>query len=467
MMASSPKGKKDSTQNEETKVETSRKRSGSASGQRVKTLTANNKHSRHFSDRPERPKKVQGKAIRIYSTKMTELRTAQRNKRTLIKTVLADFRILKKIGKGGYGEVYLAEHIKTRKLVALKQMQKELITKTEKIEHIKNERNVLIDANSPFLISLHSSFQDAECLYLAMEYCPGGDLRALLDALQTLEESEAALYFAEMITAVHTLHNMEYIHRDLKPENFLIDAKGHLKLTDFGLSKLINHSGVLSFKTKRSTPNFGQPNINRRSLMPGQEVHFRLTNQNFNDKFTRTRERSVASRQIPRNLKPQPLTRTDRGNTLSVIEMKERFRTFSKVGSPDYMSPEVLSDQGYGEEVDWWSLGCCFFEIIMGFPPFTGDTPEAVFDNIIHWKTVIPTLLSQYKTYMSPECFSLISGLLSEPKVRLGANIDTLKNHPFFKKNNINWDKLLDNIPPFIPNPMTRIHRILIADSKV
>lgn len=159
---------------------------------------------------------------------------------------LSDFELVKKIGQGGFGEVYVCRKKDTKEVLALKIVNKSLIWKKNKVTQMKNERDVLA-SNLPnsWMVQLAYSFQDPHRCYLAMEYCPGGDLRHLLAAYGYLEEDEARLYMAEMIFAVFTLHQLGYIHRDLKPDNFLIDSTGHLKLTDFGLSKDGLHSHVV------------------------------------------------------------------------------------------------------------------------------------------------------------------------------------------------------------------------------
>jgi len=125
------------------------------------------------------------------------------------------------------------------------------------------------------------------------------------------------------------------------------------------------------------------------------------------------------------------------------------------VGSPDYMSPEVTQNlnekMGYGEEVDWWSLGCVFFEMLLGAPPFEGDTPYEIFENINKWKTIIPNLLETYSDSMAPECKLLLEGMLCEKEKRLGREINDYKNHVYFK--DLDWDNLHDVEPPFVPNP--------------
>jgi protein-serine/threonine kinase len=339
---------------------------------------------------------------------------------------LSHFKLIKLIGKGGFGEVYLVEHIKSGKKLALKVMDKRDISKKDKVQSIKNERNVLVKGklHNAWLVRLHYSFQDKAFLYLAMEYCPGGDLRAFISAHGDLEEEDARLYFAEMILAVHTLHQMGYIHRDLKPDNFLIDKNGHLKLADFGLSK-----EAAGRRTQLITP---PTRAERRgSILNVPKQLETLSASNFDRRFQRTRRESTAKKALP---KPQT-----------------NGRAYSIVGSPDYMSPEVLTQEGYGEEVDWWSLGVIFFEMILGIPPFGGDTPEEVFEAIGNYRQLLPSILAQYRPYMTADCFALIGGLLCDPKNRLGdqEGIERFKKLKFFA--GLDWDNVLELDPPFRP----------------
>lgn len=287
-----------------------------------------------------------------------------------------------------------------------------------------------------------------------MEYCPGGDLREFLSQIGTLEEEEAQLYFAEMIMAVHTLHKMGYIHRDLKPDNFLIDQRGHLKLADFGLSK----SSVVAAQPGMG----GVPQLTPQyTLLPGQAEKLKELN-NSKRKWHAHGELTKRPSKLDMKLsKPLiELAPTSSQTNPSHVELspgilaKKKRLVFSVVGSPDYMSPEVTSGltdtapKGYSEEVDWWSLGCVMTEMLLGAPPFTGATPEEIFENIHNWKTILPELMESYRIYMTPNCFSLLSGFLCEPSERLGKDIKKLQSHPFF---DLNWDDLHSKTPPFIP----------------
>jgi serine/threonine kinase 38 len=102
---------------------------------------------------------------------------------------------------------------------------------------VKAEREILIKAKNPWVVELKCSFQDEKHLYLVMEFLPGGDLMTLLMRKDILSEDESRFFIGELILAIETIHNLNYIHRDLKPDNLLLDKDGHIKLTDFGLCK--------------------------------------------------------------------------------------------------------------------------------------------------------------------------------------------------------------------------------------
>lgn len=364
------------------------------------------------------------------------------------KVSLKDFRVIKLIGKGGFGEVYLVEHIAKKKKLALKVLDKKHIASTKKAQCILNERDVLVKGKiTPFLMHLSYSWQDEKYLYLAMKYCPGGDLRSLLSAIGPFEEDEARLYMAEMVLAVDSLHNMGYIHRDLKPDNFLIDKRGHIVLADFGLStengNILKPLEKSSIRTKTETRH-----IRAHSILLGEQELEELNKKNFNLRFTRTRSNALLS--DPSKPSRPSIPRYNPNLTNAVNNQTRKAKAYSIVGSPEYMSPEILSESGYSKEVDWWSLGCIFFELLLGDTPFSGETPEEVFENVSNWKTVIPQVLGQYKEYFSESCFDLISKLICGRESRLGkTGIDEIKNHPFFA--NLNWDNIREEIPPFIP----------------
>merc|ERR1719450_1879839 len=151
-------------------------------------------------------------------------------------TTLDDFTLLKVIGKGSYGKVMLVQH-KNNEVFAMKMLRKENIVKRNQVEHTKTERNVLEAVSHPFIVTLHYAFQTPKKLYFVLEYCPGGELFFHLSRAGRFSEGRCRFYASEILLAIEYLHRLNIIYRDLKPENILLDAEGHVRLTDFGLSK--------------------------------------------------------------------------------------------------------------------------------------------------------------------------------------------------------------------------------------
>ncbi|UKZ59446.1 uncharacterized protein TrAtP1_000749 [Trichoderma atroviride] len=152
-----------------------------------------------------------------------------------------DFDSLRCLGKGTYGTVVLVKQRSTGRLYAQKQFKKaSLVVHKKLVEQTKTERQILESVNRhPFVVKLFYAFQDQEKLYLILEYGQGGELFTHLNTEKMFSESVAAFYMAEMLLAISHLHQtLGVIYRDLKPENCLLDADGHLLLTDFGLSKV-------------------------------------------------------------------------------------------------------------------------------------------------------------------------------------------------------------------------------------
>uniref|UniRef100_A0A183A4G8 non-specific serine/threonine protein kinase n=1 Tax=Echinostoma caproni TaxID=27848 RepID=A0A183A4G8_9TREM len=149
-----------------------------------------------------------------------------------------DFQLLKVLGKGGYGKVFLARKMDTGQTYAMKVLKKaSIVTNAKDTAHTKSERNILEMIKHPFLVQLHYAFQSPGKLYLVLEFLAGGELFMQLEKEGVFMENQASFYLAEITLAIGHLHSMGIIYRDLKPENVLLDIEGHVKLTDFGLSK--------------------------------------------------------------------------------------------------------------------------------------------------------------------------------------------------------------------------------------
>lgn len=315
------------------------------------------------------------------------------------RTSIDDFEIIKPISRGAYGKVFLARKRITGDLFAIKVLKKLDMIRKNDIERILAERNILITVRNPFVVRFFYSFTCRDNLYLVMEYLNGGDLYSLLRKLGCLEEHVARVYIAELVLALEYLHSLGIIHRDLKPDNILIARDGHIKLTDFGLSKigLINSSIDLSgSETSGSTL---------------------LDDENQRRLLEHAHERGLRSRS-------------------------------SAVGTPDYLAPEILLGTAHGYAADWWSVGIILFELITGIPPFTARLPEMIFDNILNRKIPWPHVPDD----MSHEAKDLIDRFLTQdPDLRLGANgASEVKAHPFFKE--INWDNLSLQKAAFVPH---------------
>ncbi|KAM8974748.1 microtubule-associated serine/threonine-protein kinase 1 [Pelodytes ibericus] len=149
-----------------------------------------------------------------------------------------DFETIKLISNGAYGAVYLVRHRETRQRFAMKKINKQNLLLRNQVHQAFIERDILTFAQNPFVVSMFCSFQTRRHLCMVMEYVEGGDCATLLKHIGALPLEMARLYFAETVLALEYLHNYGIVHRDLKPDNLLITSMGHVKLTDFGLSKM-------------------------------------------------------------------------------------------------------------------------------------------------------------------------------------------------------------------------------------
>lgn len=147
------------------------------------------------------------------------------------------YEVIKLIGNGSFGEVYLVKHKRTKELFAMKVIHKLKIMSQNIIRYVMTEKRVMAHTNHPFIVKLRSAFQTKERLFLVMDYCPGGDLSKCLLKEKRFAEDRAKIYLAEITLAIESLHKRNIIFRDLKPDNVVIDKNGHVLLTDFGLSK--------------------------------------------------------------------------------------------------------------------------------------------------------------------------------------------------------------------------------------
>ncbi|EZF23950.1 AGC/AKT protein kinase, variant [Trichophyton rubrum D6] len=151
---------------------------------------------------------------------------------------MADFELLKVVGKGSFGKVMQVMKRDTGRIYAMKTIRKAHIISRSEVEHTLAERSVLSQISNPFIVPLKFSFQSPEKLYLVLAFVNGGELFHHLQREQRFDINRARFYTAELLCALECLHGFKVIYRDLKPENILLDYSGHIALCDFGLCKL-------------------------------------------------------------------------------------------------------------------------------------------------------------------------------------------------------------------------------------
>ncbi|KAL7275440.1 hypothetical protein RUND412_001612 [Rhizina undulata] len=172
------------------------------------------------------------------SPRLTGVNLPQQQNRAVAPSI-KDFEIIKPISKGAFGSVYLSKKKSTGDYFAIKVLKKADMIAKNQVTNVRAERAIMmVQGESDFVAKLFWTFASKDYLYLVMEYLNGGDCAALIKVLGGLSEDWAMKYLAEVILGLEHLHGRGIVHRDLKPDNLLIDQKGHLKLTDFGLSRI-------------------------------------------------------------------------------------------------------------------------------------------------------------------------------------------------------------------------------------
>ncbi|XP_056403217.1 serine/threonine-protein kinase MRCK beta [Hyla sarda] len=173
-----------------------------------------------------------------------------------------DFEIIKVIGRGAFGEVAVVRMKSTERIYAMKILNKWEMLKRAETACFREERNVLVFGDCQWITTLHYAFQDENYLYLVMDYYVGGDLLTLLSKFEDrLPEDMAKFYLAEMVLAIHSIHQLHYVHRDIKPDNILLDMNGHIRLADFGSCLKMNDDGTVQSSVAVGTPDYISPEI--------------------------------------------------------------------------------------------------------------------------------------------------------------------------------------------------------------
>lgn len=279
---------------------------------------------------------------------------------------ISDLKVVKLLGKGLSGVVFLTVHKEKKTTYALKTVHKQKIYEYDLYDGIKLEREILLRLDHSFIMKLVKTYKDDARIYFLAEYVKGKDLFDVIRAMNFISEADAKFFVGCLLCALENLHEKKIVYRDLKPENVVVDDEGYLKIIDFGTAKVLNG------------------------------------------------------------------------------------RTYTILGTPQYMAPEVILTTGYGLSADYWSLGIMLFEFLFGYVPFgeEDNDPIIVYEKVLERNIVYPPMGPN--SYV--ESKMVIEQLLSEnPAARVGQSIEVLKNHLWFK--NFDWDLLItrQTVPPYIP----------------
>ncbi|CAK0904404.1 unnamed protein product [Prorocentrum cordatum] len=265
---------------------------------------------------------------------------------------LSDLTSIRLIGEGGFGRVSMVQHKKTGLRYALKQVRKEGPTGQRQAQLAIRESELLAEMDHPFTLQLVKTLETDSSVYILTDLITGGDLyTAVLQMGKPLTHCEAQFYIGSLLLALEHLHDRDIVYRDLKLENVMLDARGYIKLIDFGIAKRLDDTG----------------------------------------------------------------------------------RTFTCLGTPHYMAPEMLQNHGYGTEVDVWALGVLLHILVCRRLPFGHvETDPAQIRN-----SVLKSDLEFPQKYKDQCGRALIQSLLCRrPERRLGAGIDGLdevRQHAYFR----------------------------------
>lgn len=282
------------------------------------------------------------------------------------------FDFMHVIGQGSYGRVVQVRRKSTGEIFAMKILDKKHLYQRRQVMHTRTERQILAQIRHPFIVSLRFAFQTQTKLYLGLDFFPGGELFFHLVRQRRFPERVVKFYAAEIGLAISYLHENNFVYRDLKPENILLDAEGHIRLTDFGLSKSCIPKSRNSSRNGSRNPSAGDG---------GSQVTDEESQEGDEDD-------------------------EDDGDEGLV-------HTFC--GTPQYIAPEVIRGQPYGFAVDWWSYGTLLYELLSGRPPFYHRNIRFMYERILSQPLAFPQ-------GFSAEARNFLQGLLQRnPNRRLGS----------------------------------------------
>lgn len=361
---------------------------------------------------------------------------------------LGHFRLLKKLGCGDIGSVYLAELRGMGCLFAIKVMDKGMLAGRKKVMRAQTEREILGLLDHPFLPTLYSHFETEKFSCLLMEFCSGGDLHILRQRQpgKHFSEQAARFYASEVLLALEYLHMMGVVYRDLKPENVLVREDGHIMLSDFDLSLRCFVNPTLVQSTTDSACRISAYCIQPACIGPSCKVPVCvepscLQPSCFKPRFFSNKTSKTKSER----------TNFAFSDSLPVLIVEPTgARSMSFVGTHEYLAPEIIRGDGHGSAVDWWTFGIFLYELLLGRTPFKGNGNRETLFNVVGQPLKFPEGSS-----LSFAAKDLIRGLLAkDPQKRLGfkRGATEIKQHPFFES--VNWALIRSTHPPEIPKPI-------------
>ncbi|KAL5704473.1 Serine/threonine-protein kinase AGC1-7 [Ranunculus cassubicifolius] len=349
---------------------------------------------------------------------------------------LSHFRLLKRLGYGDIGSVYLVELRGTNTFFAMKVMDKASLVSRNKLLRAHTEREILGLLDHPFLPTLYSHFETDKFYCLVMEFCSGGNLHSLRQKQphKYFSEQAARFYASEVLLALEYLHMLGIVYRDLKPENVLVREEGHIMLSDFDLSLRCSVSPTLVKSSSVHVNSAG-------SLLQNEyAVHGCIQPATFFPRILPKKNRKSKS----------DFGLFAGGSLPELMAEPTNARSMSFVGTHEYLAPEIIRGEGHGSAVDWWTFGIFLFELLHGTTPFKGNGNRATLFNVVGQPLRFPDTPN-----VSLVARDLIRGLLvKDPQKRIAykRGATEIKQHPFFE--GVNWALIRGTMPPHVPDPV-------------